>query len=317
MPDAGPDAEAILAANAQVRSDLLATLARVPESRREELALGEWRLRDVVAHLAGAQDGYAEALEHIARGEQPVIADYGPPGPPHEWNARVVAQASDRAWPQLLEALAAARSRHEVAVRACQGALADNERARFFAANVARHEGQHLDAIRQWLAAPLRAQVEAVIDANRAARAELLAAVDALTAEQRREVWFGDWSLHEVVAHVAAWQDGFAIGLEQIAAGERPAIPGFDRTLEDAEATDRFNAAAVERAHGQSWETLLGMLRSARERHERAVHTLAEHLDPARFEPGRAARRLAEASEHDREHIPAILEWRRSRGYRS
>ena len=163
MPDAASDVDAVLAANAQVRSDLLAALARVLESRREELALGEWRLRDVVAHMAGAHDGYAEALEHIARGEPPLIADFGPPGPPHEWNGRVVARSSDWSWTQLVEALDAARVRHEAAVRGCRGLLAGDERARFFAENVARHEGQHLAAIRRWLEAPLREQVDAVL----------------------------------------------------------------------------------------------------------------------------------------------------------
>lgn len=163
----------------------------------------------------------------------------------------------------------------------------------------------------------LRAQVDAVIEANRAARAELLSAVDALTAEQRREVWFGTWSLHEVIAHIAAWQVGFAIGFEQILAGERPVIPGFDRTLDDGEATDRFNAAAAAGASGKSWEMLLGELRAARERHEAVVARIPGALDPDRFVEGRTARRLAGSAEHDREHIDAILEWRRSKGYRS
>lgn len=163
----------------------------------------------------------------------------------------------------------------------------------------------------------LRAQVDALLEANRATRAELLTAVDALTAEQRREVWFGTWSLHEVIAHIAAWQDGFAIALERMLAGERPVIPGFDASGDDGDATDRFNASAAERSQGQSWESLLGALRAAREHHEAVVDRLPGTLDPDRFTEGRTARRLADAANHDREHIDAILEWRRSKGYRS
>lgn len=163
----------------------------------------------------------------------------------------------------------------------------------------------------------LRAQVEAVLDANRAARAELLTAFDALTAEQRREVWFGTWSLHELVAHIAAWQDGFALALEQMLRGERPAIPGFDSGVDDAEATDRFNAVAAEGASARPWEMLLAELRAARERHETVVARIPSVLDPERFAEGRTARRLADSANHDREHIDAILEWRKSRGYRS
>lgn len=163
----------------------------------------------------------------------------------------------------------------------------------------------------------LRAEVDALLEANRAARAELLAAMDALTAEQRREPWFGTWSLHEIVAHVAAWQDGFALGLEQILTGEQPVIPGFDRTLDDGEAIDRFNAAAVGGASEKSWEVLMRELRAARERHEAVMARIPGTLAPDRFAEGRAARNLADAGEHDREHIDAILEWRRSKGFRS
>lgn len=163
----------------------------------------------------------------------------------------------------------------------------------------------------------LRAQVDAVLEANRATRAELLGAVDALTTEQRREVWFGTWSLHEVIAHIAAWQDGFAIALEQMLAGERPVIPGFDSSIVDGDATDRFNAAAAERGQGQSWEELLSALRVARERHEAVLNRLPDALDADRFTEGRTVRRLADAASHDREHIDAILEWQGSKGYRS
>lgn len=163
----------------------------------------------------------------------------------------------------------------------------------------------------------LRTQVEAMLEANRAARAELLTALDALTDVQRREVWFGTWSLHELIAHVAAWQDGFAIALEQMLAGERPAIPGFDPGIDDREATDRFNAAVAEGASAKSWATLLSELRAARERHEAVVARVPGVLDPERFAEGRTARRLADSANHDREHIDAILEWRSSRGYRS
>lgn len=160
-------------------------------------------------------------------------------------------------------------------------------------------------------------EVEAVLERNRAARAELMTALDALTDAQRHEVWFGTWSLHEVVAHIAAWQDGFATGLEQMLGGQRPAIPGYDSSLEDDEATDRFNAAAAAGASGKSWETLMAGLRAARERHEAVVNRIPGTLDPARFVPGRTTHNFASAGNHNREHIEAILEWRASRGYRS
>ena len=163
----------------------------------------------------------------------------------------------------------------------------------------------------------LRAQVDAVVEANRAARAELLGAIDALSADQRREVWFGTWSLHEIMAHVTAWQDGLAIALEQMLAGERPVIPWFDPSIEDGNATDRFNAAVVEGATNKPWEVIMSALRAARERHEAVVDRIPDTLDADRFTEGRTARRLAAASIHDREHIEAIIQWRGSKRYRS
>lgn len=154
----------------------------------------------------------------------------------------------------------------------------------------------------------IASQVAAVIEENQRTRAELIAAIDALPPERRRERWFGEWSLHEMLAHLFTWQDGFAHGLERIARGERPEVPGYEPNVADAD--DRFNAvAAADNAH-LSWEQLLAHLRAARERHEAAVRALVGVLPPERFAEGRAARRLASSSVHDREHLEAILAWR-------
>ena len=155
----------------------------------------------------------------------------------------------------------------------------------------------------------LSAEAAAVLEANQRARAELIGAIDALPAERRRERWYGEWSLHEILAHLGAWQDGFAHALERLARGERPEVPGYEPSLPDAD--DRFNAVAVAKNAQRSWEDLLAQLRAARERHEAAVCALVDTLPPDRFVEGRAARRLASQFNHDREHIPAIIEWRR------
>ena len=158
------------------------------------------------------------------------------------------------------------------------------------------------------------ADIAPVLEANRATRAALLAAIDALPAARRDERAFDAWALHDVLAHLVAWQDGYAAALECIARGERPIVPGFEPGLDDAAATDRFNARAVEAAAGESWDVLLARLDAARERHERAVRALAGRLDAERFVEGRTARRLASSAAHDEEHIPAILAWRQREG---
>lgn len=151
--------------------------------------------------------------------------------------------------------------------------------------------------------------LDAIAEQNAQARAELMEAVDALSAEQRREVWFGEWSLHDVIAHIAAWQDGFAHALELLARGERPVIPGAQ-----GDDFDAFNAASTEARKDLGWEQLMAELSTARQRHEAAVRGLSA-LAPERLAPGKTANNLSDEAEHDREHVGAILAWRREKGY--
>src|SRR5688572_26643396 len=56
--------------------------------------------------------------------------------------------------------------------------------------------------------------IQSAIDVNAVARAELIEACDALSESRRLERWYGDneWSLHDIVAHIAVWQDAAARG---------------------------------------------------------------------------------------------------------
>ncbi|MFA7249650.1 MAG: DinB family protein [Dehalococcoidia bacterium] len=154
--------------------------------------------------------------------------------------------------------------------------------------------------------------VAALLEDNARARAELIEAIAGLSEQERRERWADGWSLYEIVAHIAAWQDGFAAALECAVRGERPQVPGFDSSLADA--TDRYNAIVAAAVTDVSWEDLLSRLETARARHEAAVRSVPAAIPADRFEDGRSARRLASSANHDREHIPEILAWRRRRG---
>lgn len=149
--------------------------------------------------------------------------------------------------------------------------------------------------------------IPGIIEANQAARAELIEAVDALTPARREERWFGEWSIHDILAHLYEWQNGYAHALERMARGLRPEIPDFNPDDGD----DAYNAIVSERNRHLTWEELLAHLRAARERHEAAVKNLAGRLPAERFEPGRTARNLSDTAGHDREHADAILAWRR------
>ena len=154
--------------------------------------------------------------------------------------------------------------------------------------------------------------LDALIEANDGARAELLNAIDSLPRSLRDRGWFGPagWSVRDILAHMARWQDGWASALEAIARGERPSIPGYEPNANDPGAADAaYNAESVAQASGLPWERVLSLLHEARARHTAAVRGLAA-LDPDRYAEGRAARRLADAAAHDREHGALIVEWR-------
>lgn len=154
--------------------------------------------------------------------------------------------------------------------------------------------------------------IDAALEENAIARAELIEACDALSESHRLERWYGDrgWSLHDIVAHIAVWQDAAARGLEQIARGEPPDIEGWHGD------DDAYNAATVALFASAPWHEVLTALRHARERHVAASEALHAAVDPAALEEGAPARRLLQfPASHDREHVPAIVEWRRERGY--
>ncbi len=151
--------------------------------------------------------------------------------------------------------------------------------------------------------------VEGIIADNAAARAALMLAFDAVPAARRIETWYGDWSLKDLVVHLAAWQESWAAGMDQIARGERPQLPEYEGD------DDAFNAARVAEHDGDSWESAVRWLRESRERHEEAARGMRAVAPAERLAPGRTAHNfVAGPGTHDREHIPAILEWRQAEG---
>ncbi len=158
--------------------------------------------------------------------------------------------------------------------------------------------------------------LDAIIERNAEARADLLDAIDALPAERRAAGWYGpqQWSVQDVLAHLARWQEGWGHALRSVAAGERPAVPGYEPNRDDPDAADNaYNAASVEELRGQPWEAVLARLRAAREAHDEAIRGLSV-LEPDRYAEGRTPYRLADAAHHDHEHAEDIRAWRREQG---
>jgi uncharacterized damage-inducible protein DinB len=150
--------------------------------------------------------------------------------------------------------------------------------------------------------------IEAIIEENARARAELMQAIDALPSGRRVEGGlFGEWSLKDVLVHIAGWQDASASLMEMLARGERPVLEGYDGD------TDAYNDRLVVESRDQTWEQVMNQLRRTRERYEAGARAMRDRLPAERLVPGRTAERLARAdgARHDREHTAQIMEWRK------
>jgi hypothetical protein len=136
---------------------------------------------------------------------------------------------------------------------------------------------------------------------------ELLASLDRLSDEQMTIVWFGQWCVRDILAHVAGWHREMAAAFDRIARGERPVPEGVDYNEPDA-----WNArfAAARRDTGPA--AMLEELKASKE----AFAAAARQVPEERFEEGRAAYRILRGSgiDHYREHAPAIREWRQREG---
>ena len=137
--------------------------------------------------------------------------------------------------------------------------------------------------------------------------AALLDAVDGLSEEQMTRVWYGDWSVRDILAHVAGWHREEIAMLERMARGERPVPESADYTDDDA-----WNARFVAKWRAASAGEVLAELKAIKEAYVAAAGRLPEE----RFEEGRTAHRLVQqgCTEHYREHADEIREWREREG---
>ena len=137
--------------------------------------------------------------------------------------------------------------------------------------------------------------------------AALLDAVDGLSEEQMTRVWYGDWSVRDILAHVAGWHREEIAMLERMARGERPVPESADYTDDDA-----WNARFVAKWRDASAGEVLAELKGIKEAYVAAAGRLPEE----RFEEGRTAHRLVQqgCTEHYREHGGEIREWREREG---
>ena len=145
---------------------------------------------------------------------------------------------------------------------------------------------------------------DALLREMEAGFAGLLDAVSGLSDEQLTRAWYGDWSVRDILAHVAGWHREEIAMLERMARGERPVPESADYTDDDA-----WNARFAAKWRAASAGDVLAELKAS----EEAYLAAASRLPEERFEEGRTAQRLVKqgCTEHYREHADEIREWRK------
>jgi len=128
-----------------------AALRGLDETKLNEIWLGSWSIKEILAHISGWHHELGPALERMARGERPV-----PEGTSYEdvdgWNARFAAAKKGAPMSELLRELDAS---HEYFT--AQAAKVPEERYvpgktayRIVDLNSAHHYKEHGDQIRAW-----------------------------------------------------------------------------------------------------------------------------------------------------------------------
>ena len=132
-------------------------------------------------------------------------------------------------------------------------------------------------------------------------------AIDGLEGDALTRVWFGAWSVKDIVAHVAGWEREMTEALRRMARGEKPTPEGVDYSN-----TDGWNAKFAAAMQGIDARTVIAAWQQTHMTFARAAQAVPDD----RYGEGKTVNRLIEASGwgHYREHAPAIRDWRKSQG---
>ena len=144
---------------------------------------------------------------------------------------------------------------------------------------------------------------QAVIADVQAAYSEFRSAIEGLTDEQLTKPFMEDWSVREVLGHVAGWHDQMALGLERMAQGQRPTPEGVDWS--DVQG---FNMRFAQDVRGSRVTDVVQDLDGKVQRFVAALQGLPDD----RYGEGKTGNRMAAAAgyEHFREHAAEIREAR-------
>jgi hypothetical protein len=134
---------------------------------------------------------------------------------------------------------------------------------------------------------------------------KLMAAIDGLDDRAMSKVFYGDWALKDILAHIGGWWHQSAMMMERMARGERPVPEGVDYGDSDG-----WNARFAAAMKPQSAETVVADMKQAYANYVRA----AKQIPDDRFGEGKTANKILDGNGfgHIREHLPPIEQYRQS-----
>ncbi len=306
----------LLARLAAERAGLLERLIGLDEMALTESPIfDDWTVKDLLAHIAAWDHWELGEMKCRASGEVPdltAVQDMD------AYNAAVVAAWRDTNLADVLVELQDART---VWVTWLQ-ALPDEEffRQRLFEGKdwsfpgclkgVWQHDAEHAAQIVAWREAEgvkgKTGPKAVLLAALSAGHDELLAAAALVPPEeQESRLVCGEWTLKDVLGHVADWEWLGADGLRQMAAGRAPQV-------EHVEDLDAWNQAHVEARCDQVWEAVWADFHAAR----RALLEVLDGMSQADLERSFPSpwgsditpyRWVCVYLAHDREHAQGLL----------
>ena len=135
----------------------------------------------------------------------------------------------------------------------------------------------------------------------------LLQAIEGLDEEALSRVWFGDWSIKQVLGHILGWEREMTVALERLARGERPTAEGVDYSN-----TEEWNAKFAHATDAIEPRSILAMWRQVHMTYIRAARSIPDE----RYGEEKTVNKLLQASStgHYPEHAGPIREWREREG---
>ena len=126
-------------------------------------------------------------------------------------------------------------------------------------------------------------------------RNQLFRNIETCRIRDIEQPFIGEWSLKDIVGHVASWEAEVLVAIRELNEGQRPSLLDFPE-----EQLDRWNWQHVERKRDLNFWGILEQLRGGR---HRLLAELDAISDEALTDPGSTYQTLVRSViDHDREH---------------